>query len=1032
MTVTGSISAEVAASSYVPPYKATTSFAQSPEVTGSVTSALPADPTISSGISGVDYATAYLDAHMMSWPSYRYAYLFWIILAGLAAIYALSHHLRLSAGSFGAGYSKWGMRRKGLGTKDGRRGTILPSNNTMLSIAFLIVLSVVLCLVGYDYISPSSTTLNFASYRKRAFVPYGINKAFWTSGNRFGYMAFAMTPLVVLFALKAPPFAFLSLRPLTHLYSDKLALFHRAAAWLVWAFTTVHTILWTIQLFKDKHNGRAVWFTIWNSYHFIFGCIAYGLMTAVMVLSLKPVRKHGFEFFYIAHVVLVFLTIVSSIIHHPVLWFWMAGALILWGCERSVRFIRMTRINGIFGKDKYRALVAGRSYDQYSHRKQESKQGDSYSTPQHDSGYPYADKPRKPPSTGHLQSGDLSDFGGTRGQNGYDEGSFQPLGSYDARHNNNDPPAVSPYHERVPSVAHSIPPNLPVYMPTTIPIGHAQAQLLPSRTIRLTIRVARPFRWSPGQSVLLYLPELSWFQSHPFTILNNDPNEITLLVKARKGLTRRLFNYVRQRSLAAVGINSVKDKRISLASMRIGNGENNLYVPPIFLKAWVDGPMGSSERVRWKDHSTVVVICGGSGVSFGAAVCEHVCMSIKNQVGKTRRIRFCWVVREYAEIAWVAGQLRRCQDMVSADQLHIDIFVTKAQRVKDDLAPPKPVFARDTHSRANSFDSAASEMSMGSSADGDEAVDSTLRESYADVIDLTNYEDEEDVDDPVENRLSTKLEQQGKLRRARSRKIAKRKSAAKLSQTPSYPPSRFQSTYSYDNPEESFANANQGYGHSPASSLYDPFQESRIPPGHSSLAMSPSASQSILSPSASMLPTSPPFNGAYHGNRQSVRSISDSMYTANDPFTGGGSSQGHGSPSLGHSSLTDDTQMAGPSDPFRDIQTALSRTSRTQSMVLLENSGADPNEDAGLWIDEADYAAMSVMSEMARAGKPKLSAVLEEEIEIAQGSLIVATCGPVTLNTVVRNIVSKTISPSRIRRGDKRGHIVVYSEDYEG
>lgn len=106
---------------------------------------------------------------------------------------------------------------KRLGTKDGRRGTILPSNNTMLSIAFLIVLSVVLCLVGYDYISPSSTTLNFASYRKRAFVPYGISKAFWTSGNRFGYMAFAMTPLVVLFALKAPPFAFLSLHARLHI-----------------------------------------------------------------------------------------------------------------------------------------------------------------------------------------------------------------------------------------------------------------------------------------------------------------------------------------------------------------------------------------------------------------------------------------------------------------------------------------------------------------------------------------------------------------------------------------------------------------------------------------------------------------------------------------------------------------------------------------------------------------------------------------------------------------------------------------------
>ncbi|XAO27422.1 hypothetical protein I312_106276 [Cryptococcus bacillisporus CA1280] len=997
MTVTGSTSAEVAASSYVPPYKATTSYAQSPEV----------NPTVSSSaISGADYATAYLEAHMMSWPSYRYAYLFWIILAGLAAIYALSHHLRLSAGSLGAGYSKWGMRRKGLGTKDGRRGTILPSNNILLSIAFLIALSIVLCLVGYDYINPSSATLNFASYQKRGFVPYGISKAFWTLGNRFGYMAFAMTPLVVLFALKAPPFAFLSLRPLTHLYYDKLALFHRAAAWLVWSFTTVHTILWTIQLFRDKRDGRA--------------------------------------FFYIAHVVLVFLTIVCSIIHHPVLWFWMVAALILWGCERSVRLIRMIRINGIFGKDKYNVVVPGRSYDQYSYPKQNFKQNGSYSTPQRNPGNAYDDKSLpQPPSMHRSQTGDVSEFGASKSQIGYDEGSLQPLGSYDARYSNIDPTVTSPpYHERVKSVANSIPPNLPIYMPTTIPIGHAQAQLLPSRTVRLTVRVARPFHWAPGQSVLLYLPELSWFQSHPFTILNNDPNEIMLLVKARKGLTRRLFNYVRKRSLAAIGINSVKDRRISLPSMRTSSGENNLYVPPIFLKAWVDGPMGSSERVRWKDHSSVVVVCGGSGVSFGVAICEHVCMSIKNQIGKTRRIRFCWVVREYAEIAWVAGQLRRCQDMVTADQLQIDIFVTKGQRLKDDFAPPQPVFARGgTHSREGSVGSVASEMSVdSSSADRDETVENTLKESYADVIDLTNYEDEEDVNDPAENRLSNKLEQQGKLRRARSRKIAKRKSAAKLPRTPSYPPSRFQSMYSYDNPEESYAPINLGYGYSPASSLYDPFQESRIPTVHSSIAMSPSASQSMLvhsasqsmlsnSTSFSMLPTSPPFN-PHHDKRQSIRSVPDSTNTANDPFVAG-SSQEHGSSSVGHSTLTDETQGAYPGDPFRDIQTALSRTSRTQSMVLLENSGADPKEDAGLWIDEADYAAMCIMSEMARAGKPKLSAVLEEEIEIALGSLIVATCGPVTLNTVVRNLVSKSISPSRIHRGDKRGHIVVYSEDYE-
>jgi hypothetical protein len=45
--------------------------------------------------------------------------------------------------------------------------------------------------------------------------------------------------------------------------------------------------------------------------------------------------------------------------------------------------------------------------------------------------------------------------------------------------------------------------------------------------------------------------------------------------------------------------------------------------------------------------------------------------------------------------------------------------------------------------------------------------------------------------------------------------------------------------------------------------------------------------------------------------------------------------------------------------------------------------------------------------------------------------LITVACGPVALNTVVMNMVSRHISPGRIRHGDRRGHIAVYSEDYE-
>ncbi|OCF43665.1 ferric-chelate reductase [Kwoniella heveanensis CBS 569] len=1046
MTVTGATTADQAPSSaYTPPFKYVTSYPASPQVTGSVTSALPINPTVTASSDGA-FATAYLQAHMMSWPSYRYAYLLWMVLAGLAALYALAHHLRLSGGSFGAGYARWGMRRKPVGSRKqgGARGRALPSNSVLVCVAIIVIVSAVLSVIGSDYITPSSGTLNFASsFRKRASIGYTINKSWWTSASRFGFMAFALMPLVVLFALKAPPVAIFSLRAFTHVYSDKLAVFHRAIAWVVWGFTTIHVALWTVQLFQDSRNGRAVWFYIWNSYRFIFGCVAYGMMTAVMVLSLKPFRKNSYEFFYYAHVVFVFLTIVCSAIHHPVLWFWMAAALILWGAERAFRLLRLAKINGIFGKRKYRlTTLGGTQYqDTQAYGMQDIKRSEVYT----DKTLPRAPTQRE--TTPEPDFGRTSTYGGEGGPGYYDEGSFQQVGSDSTHLPRSDSIATMQPLAREP-LASATPPA-----PVPIPVGYAQAQLLPSRTVRLTINVARPFRWAPGQSILLYLPDLSKFQSHPFTIINNNPNEIVLLIKARKGMTKRLFELVRAKSLAAAGVTARADKRISLASMQTGDGKANKFTaPPIFVKAWVDGPMGSAERVRWGDYSSVLVICGGSGVSFGAAVCEHICNQIKNGGrGRTQRVRFCWVVREYAEIAWVASQLRRCQDLVSSDQLQINIFVTNANKQEQEFAPPRPGFV--AHGRRGSADSIASEMSVDSPSTGDhdDTVDGHLSANYADVIDLTNYEDEEDINDPAENQLSQNLQQQGKVRRAKSRKAAKRGQAttgishshshSNLNPNVNAHPNRARQSYD-PNPRASYdsraSDAPRG------SSAYDPRGSAYDQPRGSAQSYDPrrsayeyenpapldtsnsyayaGANDSLYAP-----PSAPMLSSTSSADRrQSYRSLADSTYAAYDPFGGNHYSMG---PSPSPSIMFDDN-MSTTGESVYNTRELISRTSRTQSMVLLED-GSDPTGDAGLYIDEADHAAMSILSELAKAGKPKLSAVLEEEIEIATGSMIVATCGPVTLNTVVRNLVSKNISPKKIRSGDKSGLIAIYSEDYE-
>lgn len=243
--------------------------------------------------------------------------LLWIVIALLACIYALFHHVRYSGGFLGAAFSRWTVRKKRVSGRAKKStapgGFSAPSettrkshhskysNGALLVSAIFIIFPLVLCVVGADYIPPSSSIFAFAKRAAGATASapnHLINKSFWTAGGRFGLIAFALMPLVVLFALKSPPIAIFSIRPFTHLFADKLAALHRTAAWLVWVITTVHVALWTVQLFQDTRgdgSGRKVWFVVWLKYRFIFGAVAYFCFTAVMVLSLRPIRKHQYE-----------------------------------------------------------------------------------------------------------------------------------------------------------------------------------------------------------------------------------------------------------------------------------------------------------------------------------------------------------------------------------------------------------------------------------------------------------------------------------------------------------------------------------------------------------------------------------------------------------------------------------------------------------------------------------------------------------------------------------------------------------------
>ncbi|KAH9855455.1 iron reductase [Lenzites betulinus] len=207
----------------------------------------------------------------------------------------------------------------------------------------------------------------------------------------------------------------------------------------------------------------------------------------------------------------------------------------------------------------------------------------------------------------------------------------------------------------------------------------ATAELLSPHFVRLHIQRPPHFRWTPGQTAFLTMPGVSSFplESHPFTIASVDARyqltglpktpviadqekvsakgkenagtdatpywkELVFLVNVREGFTRRLGEIAKR-------------------------GEK--------VKVLVDGPYGFSPNLD--NDETVVLVAGGSGVSFTLSTFLGVLSHVQSGKSKCRKLVFIWSVREASHIDWIAKALTEALELAPADlEISIRLFVT--------------------------------------------------------------------------------------------------------------------------------------------------------------------------------------------------------------------------------------------------------------------------------------------------------------------------------------------------------------------
>ena len=127
--------------------------------------------------------------------------------------------------------------------------------------------------------------------------------------------------------------------------------------------------------------------------------------------------------------------------------------------------------------------------------------------------------------------------------------------------------------------------------------------------------MTRSIKAQPGSHAFLWIPAVRPLQTHPFTLVANNPAEF--VISAQNGFTRELH-------------------------------EQALQKPRTMCRASIEGPYGNVPRTD--DFDKVVLVAGGSGATFTIALAIDWVRRKRHESDK-RKLNFVWTVKSKGELS---------------------------------------------------------------------------------------------------------------------------------------------------------------------------------------------------------------------------------------------------------------------------------------------------------------------------------------------------------------------------------------------
>lgn len=207
-------------------------------------------------------------------------------------------------------------------------------------------------------------------------------------------------------------------------------------------------------------------------------------------------------------------------------------------------------------------------------------------------------------------------------------------------------------------------------------------ETLPGGAVRVSLKMARPWRFRPGQHVFLTIPSIGLWTSHPFSVAWSDEDD---QLDSEKGST-----------LDGQDVLATAGTTMSLVVRRRAGFTDGLHAQVaksnghLAVNAIVEGPYGGHQNLN--SYGTVVFFAGGVGITHQVPFVRDLVAGFADGTVAARRVLLVWVIQSPEHLEWIRPFMTSILALDKRrDVLRIQLFITRPRSTKEIHSPSATV-----------------------------------------------------------------------------------------------------------------------------------------------------------------------------------------------------------------------------------------------------------------------------------------------------------------------------------------------------